>query len=59
MVLVNAFDPSTWRQRLANLPEFKASLIYKSEFQDSQNYYSEKPCLEGGKTERKHFLPTI
>jgi hypothetical protein len=46
------------------ISEFKASLIYKSEFQDSQGY-TEKPCLEKTKKdkkekkkkERKQYLP--
>jgi hypothetical protein len=32
------------------ISEFEASLVYKSEFQDSQSY-TEKPCL--GKTGKK------
>jgi hypothetical protein len=34
------------------ISEFKDSLVYRSEFQDSQNY-TEKPCLEKAKKERK------
>jgi hypothetical protein len=33
------------------ISEFKASLVYKSEFQDSQGY-TEKPCLENQKKKK-------
>jgi hypothetical protein len=44
VVVAHAFNPSTW--------EFEASLVYKSEFQDSQGY-TEKPCLKN-KTKQKN-----
>jgi hypothetical protein len=34
------------------ISEFEASLVYKSEFQDSQGY-TEKPCLEKPKNKNK------
>jgi hypothetical protein len=34
------------------ISEFEASLVYKSEFQDSQGY-TEKPCLEKPKKKKK------
>jgi hypothetical protein len=33
------------------ISEFEASLVYKSEFQDSQSY-TEKPCLEKPKKKK-------
>jgi hypothetical protein len=33
------------------ISEFKASLVYKSEFQDSRGY-AEKPCLKKQKTKQ-------
>jgi hypothetical protein len=33
------------------ISEFEASLVYKSEFQDSQGY-TEKPCLEKKKKKK-------
>jgi hypothetical protein len=34
------------------ITEFKASLVYKSEFQDSQ-VYTEKPCFKKPKKKKK------
>lgn len=34
VVVANAFNPNTWRQRKADFSEFEVSLVY--EFQDSQ-----------------------
>jgi hypothetical protein len=34
------------------ISEFEDSLVYKSEFQDSQGY-TEKPCLEKPKKKKK------
>jgi hypothetical protein len=34
------------------ISEFEASLVYKSKFQDSQDY-TEKPCLEKPKTNKQ------
>jgi hypothetical protein len=34
------------------ISEFKASLVYKIEFQDSQGY-TEKPCLKNKKTNKQ------
>jgi hypothetical protein len=46
VVVAHAFNPS---QHLGGkgrqISEFEASLVYKSELQDSQGY-TEKPCLE-------------
>ena len=39
-------------QRQSDLSEFEASLVY-SEFQDSQDCYTEKPCLGGEKKEKR------
>jgi hypothetical protein len=47
---VHTLNPSTGRQRQAELCEFKTSLFYK--FQDSQGY-TEKPCLVKNKKEEK------
>jgi hypothetical protein len=38
--------PSSRRQRLADLSEFKASLAYKVSSGQPELYYTEKPCLE-------------
>jgi hypothetical protein len=35
------------------ISEFEASLVYKSVFQDSQQGYTEKPCLEKQKTNKQ------
>jgi hypothetical protein len=43
-VVVHAFNPST--------REAEASLVYKSEFQDSE-VYTEKPCLKKKKKKQK------
>jgi hypothetical protein len=43
-VVAHAFSPSSW--------EAEASLVYKSEFQDSQGYI-EKPCLENKKQNKQ------
>ena len=32
-------------KRQVDFSEFEASQVYKSEFQDSQSCYTEKPCL--------------
>ena len=45
-VVAHTFKPALGRQKQANLFEFEASLVYKSEFKDSQDCYTEKPCLE-------------
>ena len=39
-------------QRQSDLSEFEASLVY-SEFQDSQDCYTEKPCLGGEKRKKE------
>ena len=41
------------RQRQADLLSSK-QLGLKSEFQDGQDYYTKKPCLEKKKTRRRH-----
>ena len=38
--------PLLGRQRQTDLYEFEVSLVYRVEFQDSQDCYIEKPCLE-------------
>jgi hypothetical protein len=40
------------RGRGRRISEFEASLVYKSEFQDSQGY-TEKPCLENKTKQNK------
>jgi hypothetical protein len=50
-VVAQAFNPST-REAEAGGFEFEASLVYKVEFQDSQDY-TEKPCLEKPKRKKK------
>jgi hypothetical protein len=40
------------------IPEFEASLVYKSEFQDSQGY-TEKPYLEKPKKKKKILALTV
>ena len=42
--------PALGRQRLKNLCEFKANLVYRN--QESQGY-TEKPCLEKSKERKK------
>jgi hypothetical protein len=44
-VVVHAFNSSPWEQRQVDLCEFKASLVYRAELQDSQGY-TEKYCLK-------------
>ena len=38
--------PLLGRKRQTDLYEFEVSLVYRVEFQDSQDCYIEKPCLE-------------
>jgi hypothetical protein len=52
-MVAHAFNPSTHSGgRGRRISEFEASLVYKSEFQDSQGY-TEKPCLEKPKKKKK------
>ena len=43
--------PALGRLKQVNLCDFKARLVHR--FQDSQGCYTEKPCLEKQKRERK------
>ena len=43
-MVAHACNPSTLGGRDRRISEFEVSLVYKSEFQDSQDY-TEKPCL--------------
>jgi hypothetical protein len=43
-VVVHAFKSQHLEGRGRRISEFEASLVYRSEFQDSQGY-TEKPCL--------------
>jgi hypothetical protein len=52
-VVAHAFNPSTQEAEAGVISEFKPSLIYKSEFQDSQGY-TEKPCLK--KPKKKKYI---
>ena len=54
-VVAHTLVPALRRQRQVDLSEFKASLFYKSEFQDSQGY-TEKPCLEKEKAKTKKVV---
>ena len=45
--------PALGRQRQADLYEFVASLIYKSQFQNCSGCYTEKPCLKKTKKEKR------
>jgi hypothetical protein len=51
-MVVQAFNPSE-RQRLADLCEFKANLIYRVDFQFSQSD-TEKHCLKLTKQKTSH-----
>jgi hypothetical protein len=50
-VVAHAFNPSTWEAEAGGFLSLKVSLVYKSEFQDSQGY-TEKPCLEKPKKKK-------
>ena len=53
-MVVHIFSPSTGRQKTGTLAKLRVpgQPGLQSEFQDSQGY-TEKPCLEKQKTERK------
>ena len=44
MVVVHAFNPSTWEAERGRPLEFKASLVYRSSSRTAQGY-TKKPCL--------------
>ena len=49
-VVAHTFNPSTWRQRQADLCEFEASLVYRASSRTGSKA-TEKPCLD--KTAKK------
>jgi hypothetical protein len=55
--VAHAFNPSTWEAERW-ISEFEASLVYKSEFQDSQGN-TEKPCLKKFKKKKKKRIEKV